>query len=59
MPKVTSGTVISTFKSTHVYTEDEVKVFQRKKNLEMKNKNNKLSKVRPIEALIINDRPRQ
>ena len=58
MPNVTSGTVISTFKSTHVYTDDEIKAFQRKKNLEMKNRNNKLSKAKPIEALIVNDRPK-
>lgn len=58
MQNITSGTNISTFKNTHVYTEDEIKNFERKKNLEIKNKNNKLSKNKPVEALVIHDRPK-
>lgn len=58
MQGITSGTNISTFKNTHLYTQDEIKEFERKKNLEMKRKNNKLSKNKPIEALIVNDRPK-
>lgn len=59
MSNITSGTVISAFKQTRIYTEDEIKEIQRKKNLEMKNKNNKISKNnRTIEALIVYDRPK-
>ncbi len=59
MSNVTSGTVVSAFKQTRIYTEDEIREIEHKKNLEMKNKNNKLSKNnRTTEALIIHDRPK-
>jgi hypothetical protein len=59
MSNVTSGTVVSAFKQTRIYTEDEIREIEHKKNLEMKNKNNKLSKNnRTTEALIIYDRPK-
>ena len=59
MSSITSGTVVSAFKQTRIYTEDEIKEIEHKKNLEMKNKNNKISKNnRTIEALVINDRPK-
>jgi hypothetical protein len=59
MSNVTSGTVVSAFKQTRIYTEHEIREIEHKKNLEMKNKNNKLSKNnRTTEALIIYDRPK-
>ena len=59
MSSITSGTVVSAFKQTRIYTEDEIKEIEHKKNLEMKNKNNKLSKNnRTTEALIVYDRPK-
>ena len=52
MSNVTSGTVVSTFKQTHFYTKDEIMEFEKNKKLELKKRNNKLSKNnRTIEAV--------
>lgn len=57
MSNVTSGTVVSAFKQTRIYTEDEIKEIEHKNNLKMKNKNNKISKNnRTTEAFVIHDR---
>jgi hypothetical protein len=59
MSSITSGTVVSAFKQTRIYTEDEIKEIQRKKNLEIKNKNNKISKNNRTTEALVYDRSEQ